>query len=96
MGAVFRSSSSVRPIDARAVDTTRRRRVLRWAEAIEPILQAGTFRKNHKDGGALAMKVYGNHRDQHSMEMAQKVTFSRPQPENVVQMPEQNTGAVSR
>jgi len=30
----------------------------------------------HKDGGALAMKVYGHLRDQHSVEMAQKVTFS--------------------
>lgn len=32
----------------------------------------------HKDGGALAMKVYGHLRDQHSAEMAQKVTFSKP------------------
>ena len=31
----------------------------------------------HKDGGALAMKVYGHLRDQHSVNMAQKVTFSR-------------------
>ena len=30
----------------------------------------------HKDGGALAMKVYGHLRDQHSVDMAQKVTFS--------------------
>jgi integrase len=29
----------------------------------------------HKDGGALAMKVYGHLRDQHSVKMAQKVTF---------------------
>jgi integrase len=29
----------------------------------------------HKDGGALAMKVYGHLRDQHSVAMAQKVTF---------------------
>jgi integrase len=29
----------------------------------------------HKDGGALAMKVYGHRRDQHSVSMAQKVTF---------------------
>ena len=42
----------------------------------------------HKDGGALAMKVYGHLRDQHSVAMAQKVTFSKPQPENVVQMPD--------
>ncbi len=31
----------------------------------------------HKDGGALAMKVYGHLRDQHSVSMAQRVTFSR-------------------
>lgn len=30
----------------------------------------------HKDGGALAMKVYGHLRDQHSGAMAQKVTFA--------------------
>jgi integrase len=29
----------------------------------------------HKDGGALAMKVYGHLRDQHSAAMAQKVSF---------------------
>jgi integrase len=29
----------------------------------------------HKDGGALAMKVYGHLRDQHSVNMAQKVLF---------------------
>ena len=29
----------------------------------------------HKDGGALAMKVYGHLRDQHSVAMAQKVSF---------------------
>ncbi len=29
----------------------------------------------HKDGGGLAMKVYGHLRDQHSVEMAQKVKF---------------------
>ena len=29
----------------------------------------------HKDGGALAMKVYGHLRDEHSTNMAQKVTF---------------------
>jgi integrase len=31
----------------------------------------------HKDGGALAMKVYGHLRDQHSVAMAQKVTFNK-------------------
>ena len=30
----------------------------------------------HKDGGALAMKVYGHLRDAHSARMAQKVTFA--------------------
>ena len=30
----------------------------------------------HKDGGALAMKVYGHLRDQHSVAMAQKVSFA--------------------
>jgi integrase len=30
----------------------------------------------HKDGGALAMKTYGHLRDQHSSDMAQKVSFS--------------------
>jgi hypothetical protein len=29
----------------------------------------------HKDGGALAMKTYGHLRDEHSVEMARKVTF---------------------
>ncbi len=46
----------------------------------------------HKDGGALAMKVYGHLRDQHSVEMAQKVTFSKPQPENLAQMPDRKGG----
>jgi integrase len=31
----------------------------------------------HKDGGALAMRVYGHLRDQHSVAMAQKVTFGK-------------------
>lgn len=35
----------------------------------------------HKDGGALAMKVYGHLRDHHSVAMAQKVSFSNPGPE---------------
>jgi integrase len=30
----------------------------------------------HKDGGALAMRVYGHLRDQHSTAMAQKVSFT--------------------
>jgi integrase len=33
----------------------------------------------HKDGGALAMKVYGHLRDEHSKLAAQKVSFSVPQ-----------------
>ena len=33
----------------------------------------------HKDGGALAMKVYGHLRDQHSVAMAQRVTFGNVQ-----------------
>ena len=32
----------------------------------------------HKDGGALAMKTYGHLRDQHSINMAQKVSYSDP------------------
>ncbi len=32
----------------------------------------------HKDGGALAMKTYGHLRDEHSAQMAQRVTFNRP------------------
>jgi integrase len=50
----------------------------------------------HKDGGALAMKVYGHLRDDHSAEMAQKVTFSKAQPENVIPMPDQKAGAASK
>jgi integrase len=43
----------------------------------------------HKDGGALAMRVYGHLRDQHSADMAKRVTFAmQPQPENTVQVPE--------
>jgi integrase len=34
----------------------------------------------HKDGGALAMKVYGHLRDAHSADMAKRVTFSNPAP----------------
>jgi integrase len=32
----------------------------------------------HRDGGALAMKVYGHLRDQHSAAMAQRVHFAEP------------------
>ena len=40
----------------------------------------------HKDGGALAMKTYGHLRDQHSVNMAQKVSFADLAPaENAAQ-----------
>ena len=32
----------------------------------------------HKDGGALAMRVYGHLRDSHSVQMAKRVTFAGP------------------
>jgi integrase len=32
----------------------------------------------HKDGGALAMRVYGHLRDAHSTEMAKLVSFTKP------------------
>lgn len=38
------------------------------------------------------MKVYVHLRDQHSVAMAQKVSFSKQQPENVVPMTCQNAG----
>lgn len=40
----------------------------------------------HKDGSALAMRVYGHLRDQHSVEMAKRVTFSPPRAENILPM----------
>ena len=40
----------------------------------------------HKDGGALAMKVYGHLRDQHSVVMAQRVTFAELNASNVVNL----------
>ena len=39
----------------------------------------------HKDGGALAMKVYGHLRNHHSKAMAQKVTFAVPKVATVVE-----------
>jgi hypothetical protein len=39
------------------------------------------------------MRTYGRLRDQHSVEMAQKVRFSKLLPENVVQMPKQTSVA---
>jgi integrase len=44
----------------------------------------------HKDGGALAMRVYGHLRDQHSEEMAKKVSFSSAKPVNPPQ--QENAG----
>jgi integrase len=38
----------------------------------------------HKDGGALAMKVYGHLRDQHSVNMARRVTFTKKPGDNIV------------
>ena len=38
----------------------------------------------HKDGGALAMKVYGHLRNHHSQEMAKKVIFALPKAEPLV------------
>ena len=38
----------------------------------------------HKDGGALAMKVYGHLRDQHSVNMAQRVTFGKRPGEKII------------
>ena len=46
----------------------------------------------HKDGGALAMKVYGHLRDHHSVAMASKVSFGKPAtPENVLPMLKEQT-----
>ena len=42
----------------------------------------------HKDGGALAMRTYGHLRDQHSVEMAKRVSFaSLPGGEKIIPMP---------
>ncbi|MGO8696175.1 MAG: tyrosine-type recombinase/integrase [Limisphaerales bacterium] len=38
----------------------------------------------HKDGGALAMRVYGHIRQEHSANMAKRVTFSNPEPNNIL------------
>jgi integrase len=40
----------------------------------------------HKDGGALAMKVYGHLRDQHSVAMAQRVTFGKKADEKIIRL----------
>lgn len=49
----------------------------------------------HKDGGALAMRVYGHLRDHHSVAMAQKVTFAKVQPDNEVQPQQQQQAAAA-
>src|SRR5438045_7760826 len=47
----------------------------------------------HKDGGALAMKVYGHLRDQHSTNMAQRVSFDvGPRADNMVSLSESQMG----
>ncbi len=47
----------------------------------------------HKDGGALAMKVYGHLRDQHSVNMAQRVTFNRASSEKIIPLPVEGTAS---
>jgi integrase len=40
----------------------------------------------HKDGGALAMRVYGHLRDKHSVEMSQKVRFAESEQDKINQV----------
>jgi integrase len=40
----------------------------------------------HRDGGALAMRVYGHLRQQHSVAMAQKVFFSKDHAPNSIEL----------
>lgn len=48
----------------------------------------------HKDGGALAMRVYGHLRDQHSQSMARRVSFAAtPKAENIVAMPKEEAAS---
>ncbi len=47
----------------------------------------------HKDGGALAMKVYGHLREEHSFSMVKRVAFIKTPAENIVAIP---TDAVTR
>jgi integrase len=42
----------------------------------------------HKDGGALILKRYSHVRPAHAAEMAKKVTFSMPEPSQVIMLPE--------
>ena len=49
----------------------------------------------HKDGGALAMRVYGHLRDQHSVAMAQRVSFGSmtDKTDKIVALPRECVGA---
>ena len=49
----------------------------------------------HRDGGALAMKVYGHLRDQHSTNMAQKVVFAETSSQNIIPALQQKNTAPS-
>jgi integrase len=42
----------------------------------------------HKDGGALILKRYAHVRPAHAAEMAERVTFGKPEASNVVPMPQ--------
>jgi integrase len=42
----------------------------------------------HQDGGALAMKVYGHLREEHSVGMAKRVSFAVASPVAPIQTPE--------
>jgi allantoicase len=41
------------------------------------VFTTAKLRLGHSDGGALAMKVYGHLRREHSASMAQRVTFGQ-------------------
>lgn len=47
----------------------------------------------HRDGGALAMRVYGHLRDKHSKSMAARVSFTKLEADNVLPMPKEAAGA---
>jgi len=49
----------------------------------------------HKDGGALAMKVYGHLRDEHSFAMIKRVTFTERSAENILPMASGNIAKVN-
>jgi integrase len=42
----------------------------------------------HKDGGALALRVYGHLRQEHSASMSKRVSFSAPEASNVLPLPQ--------